>query len=241
MMPYVGNFPSHYLLWIIGIIFSASFYLAFCHKFSIRFKKALIATPTIFVSEIFGAHLMFIIEAALTPGGLSNYEFLRGFSLFGVFFFSPVCFWAVSKLLKLDFRPFFDWVALGILVELGFYRIGCMLAGCCAGIVLPNGIPGSDGLLHFPSQPIEFSLDFLLFAVLLFAKVKMGPKLESGIIAGCVYLFYGLIRFVIEFTRERSNLFGPFSISHIWAVLAIVLGIVAIIFAAPRKERAGTD
>lgn len=108
---------------------------------------------------------------------------------------------------------------MGILLELAFYRIGCTCVGCCGGIMYGN--------IQIPVQPIEAVLDSVLAVALMVLYAKRKRK------SGEQYLLYmsgyGIIRFILEFMRERKILFVGMSLSHIWALLTVTIGMVIIV------------
>ena len=120
-------------------------------------------------------------------------------------------------------------------MELAFYRIGCTFVGCCGGFECSWGIPGDDGLTHFPVQPIEAAVDLALGAVLLTLNFK--GKLQRGEQYLLYMAGYGALRFVLEFMHIRVVLFAGLSISHIWAFMACAVGIaVAIVQRVKNKQ-----
>lgn len=85
-----------------------------------------------------------------------------------------------------------------------FGRIGCFFAGCCWGKEVPWGIAftkslgAPNGVPLLPVQLIESALNLLLFFLL----VVLGKRLKEKWRLLLYYiLFYGAIRFVLEFFR----------------------------------------
>ena len=58
------------------------------------------------------------------------------------------------------------------------------------------------------------------------AKKTSSNVKKNGVKTSLVFISYGFIRFIIEFFRIRENIIGPFSISHIFAIITIIIGIV---------------
>lgn len=94
-------------------------------------------------------------------------------------------------------------------------RVNCILSGCCRGML----IPGTNAT-RFPTREIELVFYVILLAVLC-------PQIWKGRLKGRAYpiymMAYGIFRFVNEFFREADTQM-VFHRSHIWAVLALIIG-----------------
>ena len=139
---------------------------------------------------------------------------------------------------KIEFLRLMDGVALSMPIGLGLVRIGNFLNGELYGKAT-NGDWGfifpTDpfGLLRHPSQLYEsFGEGLVLFVILLiiskFTKIK-------GIVSSCFLIFYGLIRFIIEFYRQPDAhigyvAFDSLSMGQILCLPMILIGIVMFIY-----------
>jgi|TARA_B100000482_G_scaffold186483_1_gene164186 phosphatidylglycerol:prolipoprotein diacylglycerol transferase len=139
---------------------------------------------------------------------------------------------------KIEFLRLMDGVALSMPIGLGLVRIGNFLNGELYGKAT-NGEWGfifpTDpfGLLRHPSQLYEsFGEGLVLFVILLiiskFTKIK-------GIVSSCFLIFYGLIRFIIEFYRQPDAhigyvAFDSLSMGQILCLPMILIGIVMFIY-----------
>lgn len=220
------NIDSSILMWCIGILFSFIFYIIYGKKLGISYLLSFALSILILLIEMIGAKILYIIE---------NYsEFLEngftfaGFSLLGVYFSIPLFTLIIVKIFKIHYLKTLDFIIIGVFIELGFYRIGCMLEGCCAGFITDWGIPGSDGYRYFPTQIIESVLDIAL-AVFLFILLRK-RKLQEGSLYLFGVLIYSLIRFILEFTRIRTNIFLEFSSSHIICFILIIVCLILLIY-----------
>lgn len=177
------------------------------------------------VIEMIGAKLLFILEniKEIEENGLT----FAGFSFLGIFFTLPALFIFISKIFRLRYLKLLDFIIIGLFVELGFYRIGCMMEGCCSGFIFKYGIIGYDGERYFPTQVIESVLDFLIAFILFKSfsdyKFKDGERFFYGVV------LYSIIRFILEFTRIRVNIFYNLSLSHILCLSLILIYIVVIL------------
>ena len=139
---------------------------------------------------------------------------------------------------KIEFLRLMDGVALSMPIGLGLVRIGNFLNGELYGKAT-NGEWGfifpTDpfGLLRHPSQLYEsFGEGLVLFVILLiiskFTKIK-------GTVSSCFLIFYGLIRFIIEFYRQPDAhigyvAFDSLSMGQILCLPMILIGIVMFIY-----------
>ena len=138
-------------------------------------------------------------------------------SLFGGIFFMPLAYELVAKLSKCKTAQVFDILTICMIFTLMCARVNCILTGCCKGLL----IPGLSGIL-WPTREAEI----LFYLVMLFL---LGRKVVRGKTKGEVYpiymIAYGCFRFIVEFFRYSAHSFGPFHISHLWAVITFCLGL----------------
>lgn len=237
MLPFIeigGSYiDSSLFFWGFGIAVMLVVYAVISGRYGLKWYAAILWGLGLLLAEVVGAKLLYIAEnfSHVLETGLT----FSGFSFFGIMFSVPLFALLYAKLARVPYGQFLDFAATGILVELAFYRIGCTFVGCCGGFVSSWGIPGDDGLLHFPVQPIEAAADLALGAVLLVLKLK--GKLQRGEQYLLYMAGYGALRFILEFTRIRTVLFAGLSISHIWAFMACVVGITVFIIRRIKNKR----
>jgi phosphatidylglycerol:prolipoprotein diacylglycerol transferase len=129
-----------------------------------------------------------------------------------------------------------DWFAIVTPVGITFGRVGCLLHGCCAGVVCtPSWFTLCDqtGTSRWPSVPIEIVFN-IAAAVTFFILRKR--RLLPGQHFHIYQIAYGTFRFLHEFVREEPKVIGPFSGYQFFALVLVVFGIVAFIH---RKKSAG--
>ena len=135
-------------------------------------------------------------------GGLSFHGGLAGV------FFSSMLF---AKKFKIDFFRLTDAIALAMPIGLGLVRVGNFLNGELYGRATSGNwgfIFPTDplGLPRHPSQLYEsFMEGIILFLILLLISKKTK---RTGIISASFLIFYGLIRFFIEFFRQPDAHLG---------------------------------
>lgn len=156
---------------------------------------------------------------SILTGGLVFYG-----GLIGAF----IGFYLYCKKYKLSLINMIELYVPSIPLIHGFGRIGCFFAGCCYGVeysgllhvifhksaVAPNGVP------LFPVQLIESLINFVAFFILMIYGKK---KRRNGVVLGSYLIYYGILRFILEFFRgdtERGIVLGV-STSQ-WISLLIV-------------------
>ncbi len=126
-------------------------------------------------------------------------------------------------------------------------RIGCLLAGCCHGfaytgplaVYYPNAISGlNPNQGYFPVQALEALINVGIFVVLraLANRGRRGYDILS------VYLlFYGVMRFLLEFLRGDTirGIYGGVSLSQ-WISLGLIAAF-AIYWWGFRKKQMRTE
>ncbi len=218
---------------MFGIIFSVAFYMITAKRYQHKWYISLLLGFIMIILETFSAKIMFLIE---NPTSIkSGISWSGGYSLFGVFFFTPIFLLLIFWVLKLDKLEQMDFLVPGILLELSFYRIGCMCTGCCYGIEVGWGITNGTTEGLFPVQPLEACLDFTAFIVIVLLIRK--NKLRRGEAFYITYLSYGVIRFVMEFLRERTNVVGALATSHFYALAIMIFGIVMFVYSRKHKNK----
>ncbi|NLW56718.1 MAG: prolipoprotein diacylglyceryl transferase [Firmicutes bacterium] len=152
-----------------------------------------------------------------------------------------------TKRAKIDTWRLADIVALYVPLGHILGRIGCLLGGCCYGVVSarPWALPcaASDHLLRHPTQIYEMIGNLLLFAVLLLISRRQ-EKREAGYFPGFIFWlyvgFYCLLRIVVEAFRESQIFaFGWLRTTQVWSLLIAVVVFVYIGFRM--KKRAGKE
>ena len=139
---------------------------------------------------------------------------------------------------EIEFLRLMDGVALSMPIGLGLVRIGNFLNGELYGRAT-NGEWGfifpTDpfGLLRHPSQLYEsFGEGIALFVILLV--ISKLTKLK-GIVSSSFLIFYGLIRFIIEFYRQPDAhigyvAFDSLSMGQILCLPMILIGMIMFIY-----------
>jgi phosphatidylglycerol:prolipoprotein diacylglycerol transferase len=156
----------------------------------------------------------------LTDGGFSGLVWYGGFTasvLAAIIYIRVRCysFWKIADI----FAPF-------LALAYAIVRIGCFLNGCCYGKVsnAPFTVvfPLVDNQTRYPTQLYSSAVNFILFAFLLWYYPR---RKFSGQIFIFYLLGYSTYRFIIEFFRENTIFVGPFSVSQVYALIMLIVGI----------------
>jgi phosphatidylglycerol:prolipoprotein diacylglycerol transferase len=139
---------------------------------------------------------------------------------------------------NIEFLRLMDGVALSMPIGLGLVRIGNFLNGELFGkatnaewgFIFPTD---PFGILRHPSQLYEsLGEGLLLFLILLLISQKTNIK---GIVSSSFLIFYGSIRFIIEFFRQPDSHIGYvafdfISMGQLLCVPMIVIGFVILFY-----------
>lgn len=148
-------------------------------------------------------------------------------SLFGAVFLLPVFYFLGAKLTKRSPADVFDCFTVPMVFTLFCARINCLIIGCCMGRMM------AGGSFRAPTREAElvFYAVFLAFMI---------PGVLKGRGRGTAYplflIAYGAFRFICEFFRESAAFSGAFHLSHVWALIAFLLGLSIYIEQRSKKN-----
>lgn len=204
-------------LYIILLIATAvSFLWLTLFKKDLRAKwYALLITAVLHtVIGVVCVKLFALFEGLIGPGETGS------LSLYGGVFLMPLFYFLGSKLFKRDTRMVFDIFTFPLVFTLFMSRFNCLFNGCCLGIE----IPGTG--FRVPTREAEM-LFYIILLIILDRKVV--KRRFDGTLYPIYMLSYGIFRFIIEWFRESTHLFGVFHISHFWSILSAVIGLIVIL------------
>jgi len=205
---------EHALWFLLGIaaIFTFVWLFTFRKRLRIKWYAVLIISVLHIVFGVLFVKLFAFLES---PGTVYD----GGMSLYGAVFFMPVLYFITAKIFKRDTRVVFDLITVPLIFTLACARVNCLIAGCCKGEVI-SFIHSHE--VRWPTRQAElvYYAIFLTFAIIGVIKDRTKGTLYP------VYLMsYGLFRFLIEWFRVSAHKFGVFHISHLWSIIAFLIGI----------------
>jgi len=140
----------------------------------------------------------------------------------------------VKKVLGVKIRKG-NQIAPGIALGMMFGRTGCLLKGCCFGIVsnVPWAMDFGDHILRHPTQMYEIIFHFLALTFLLYVK---SYDHEGGKYLSIYLITYMGYRFLSEFVRIHDSIFLGLTSYQLFAVIGILLILVKEYVFMQKKE-----
>lgn len=222
----IHSYPAMLYLGLVLGTFAASMAARGYHLDPNRFA---ITTIGLLVPALVGARLWFVLEQFGSYRHAPNRIWRRsegGAALYGGLLLALTVSLPVLAAEGVSFGRFWDATTFTLLIGAIFTRVGCLLAGCCAGkaangritLFLPNRAGKWER--RYPTQLFEI---VLAICVLAGAMALRGDAPFAGGLFLCVLGAYGVGRFVLDFTREANT--RRFTVAQIvsagWALAAI--------------------
>jgi phosphatidylglycerol:prolipoprotein diacylglycerol transferase len=197
-----------------------------------------------------GAKLLMIAldpEFRTHPGEIFTWATLQSAGIFFGGFIAALLFaFVYMRAQKLPVLATCDVFAPGVALGHGIGRLGCFAAGCCWGkpthlpwaVTFSNPDATTGVPLGIPLHPTQLYEALAEAFICLFLVRMLNREHREGAVIGFYLLFYGLVRFGVEFLRmhDASNpLGGPFTLEQ-WISLALA---VAGLYLACRPQAGG--
>lgn len=158
-----------------------------------------------------------------------------------------------SRVHKISFLEFADYLASPMILAQGIGRIACFMngdafgkpTGANFGIVYPKG---TIAYSYYGSQPLwppevwESQGNMILFCLLFMISKFYGERLGKGWLVSFYILFYFVERFILEYFRGDSPRYGPLTGGQ-WSAIGIVfvdLIFMIFLFMRDKKNRGNT-
>jgi phosphatidylglycerol---prolipoprotein diacylglyceryl transferase len=204
------------------------------------------ALSWIIISALLGARLCYFlffpqefwadpIRSFFSQGGLVWYGGMVGVSLTIIYF---------AKVKKLPLWEFSDVIVPPAALGLAIGRIGCFLSGCCFGgaCVAPWAVHyplthETHGLGVHPSPLFESASMFITAWGL--AQLYKHQRFD-GQTTWAFFVVYGIVRFVLEYTRGDRLVWLPaldLSASQVISLLGVLLGAVMLVYLSKNKRK----
>ena len=206
------------------------------------------------IGMLIGARLIYVLvydPAAYAAHPLEALAIWRG----GLSFHGAVLGMGTASLVfarrnRLPFWTVADTLALGGTPGLFFGRIGNFINGELYG--RPTNVPWAmifptdpRHLPRHPSQLYEALSEGLLLFLFLWTLERLAVRAgwyKPGLLGGAFLIGYGVIRFLLEFTRQPDPqlgfILGPFSMGQLLSSLMILAGVVILILTYRRPGQA---
>lgn len=211
----------------VGLAFVAGFFLIlhYSQKENISQIDILNLSLLIFLGAIIGARVVYVLQYPflstkdffmINTGGLAFHGGLLGAVITG---------WLYARKRKLNFWRLADIIAPAAALGIFIGRIGCFLINDHQGAAtrLPWGILWPDGVIRHPVA-LYLSLNgLLLFFILCFFKKRIK---QEGHLFLIFLTYYGVTRFLLDFTRVGDPRWGGLFVSQ-WLSLLILALVLA--------------
>jgi len=259
----IGSFPIYSYGVMIALAFITAILLAMkeAKKYGENPERVLDISLYVILGALIGGRLGYILQYLdyYLKNPLKILYFRQGgLSFVGGFLVAYFLCWLYVKRTKISFWKYADITAPSIAIGLGIGRIGCLLNGCCFGVVSENyGIkfPSlhmppvylqqlKDGLIAsgsaytlpvIPTQLYSSLYGFLIFFILLWIKKY---KKYDGFLFLYFLILYSISRFTIEFFRFYENNYKIFNLLTITQTILIGVILVSLVFMNILKKKA---
>ena len=142
-----------------------------------------------------------------------------------------------ARHMKVNVLALLDILAIGSTIGIFLGRIANFINGELYGRVTTSMFgmvfPGAGPLPRHPSQLYEAFCEGVLLFLLLWA-IRRWMKPKPGIVGGCYLIFYGGMRFVLEFFREPDAHIGfvvqRFSLGQVLCFVEVCVGVMVVLW-----------
>ncbi len=210
------------LMLVLGTLLSFLWLLLNRERLKMQWYVALLLAVLHTVLGVGSVKLIAFFESGFDPSGFQN------MSLYGAIFFLPIAYYWGAKLTKRELPTIFDLFTICVIFCLATARVNCLFSGCCYGKVIPNTT------MRWPTREVEI-LFYLVILLVFIWKIRSN---RFPVMVFPLYMAtYGLFRFIIEFFRVSDHTFGVFHISHIWSILAFLIGFSILLEQKSRMKK----
>lgn len=209
------KFSVYWTVFALGIVTMLVMNCFRGRKKDVKILKAVLITIIVVAISFLGAKILYYIEQPHIL--LSNGLRFSGVSFFGSVYLVPVLMIIVAKLFKQNYYELMDFVSPSLMLMLAVLRIGCYLSDCCGGVML--NVSGEN--FRFPAQITECVIDILImFGLLLYEKFWKNKGRQYFLIM----VYYGAVRFVLEYLRDTPKDWLGLSHGQCFAVISVLIG-----------------
>ena len=147
--------------------------------------------------------------AVLHPGPWRQ-ALLGGWAVDGFLIVAPIVAIAILVVLGQPVAAFLDAVTPGLFLAVAIGRVGCFLAGCCAGRVTRSrfGIWSSDrkiGARRIPAQIIESAVGLAIAVVSIAVILIHVPRMDGALFVGSLAVYFVARQWLLRVRAERRE------------------------------------
>lgn len=250
VIPFFGlEIPSYTLMLAAG--FTAGLFTALRRRsvYHLRTEVIVAACFIAGIGALLGGKLFYVLQGLpefLQYAGTQGISFLDYFNRAGLVFYGGMAgtlffLFLSAVLLHEPHWAVFDTLLPALPLAQAFGRVGCFLVGCCYGmpsafgiLMNPEGLAPADEP-RLPVQLYEAAGTLLLFFILYRLNARKQPH---GCLLGIYLLFYGVLRFVLEFLRgdEVRGFVGSLSVSQTVSLGVIAAGFLLLVYARQSRQ-----
>lgn len=148
---------------------------------------------------------------------------------YGVPLMALLAIWLMSKVLKKDFGAIGDLMAAVVCTHHVLAKVGCIINGCCTGIILFFTDNGTA--IHFPSRGFEI----LTNAVILFFLLRFEKKrIASGMLWEIYMIWYSVGAYAAawlwEYPADRKLFLLWIPQGRLWILVICAVGFIILYF-----------
>ena len=216
------NWVKAHPLWallFVAFLFTFDWLILNKKKLNVKWYAALILSALHVVIGVLLVKLFAFMEAGFDAEKAGN------MSLFGAVFFLPVFYYLGALIFKRNRSNVFDVFAVAMVTTLMLARVNCLISGCCLGREIV------EGGMRWPTREAEL----VFYVIFLIVQI---PRVIKGKTHGRAYpefmVAYGAFRAVVECFRVSAATDGILHISHIWAMISLILGILILLIMSGR-------
>ena len=235
------QFGVYGFLMVFGFALALVLALPKIKKYGLKASEIFFSGCFAIVGGILGAKLLAII--CYLPAIVHNPKLLLSFLTGGYVFYGGLIGGAgmlvlYCKIFKVSIAKYFDLFAPGAALGHAFGRVGCLISGCCHGMVTSGGFyiiyenPVSSatptGVPLFPVQLLEI---ICLVSIFVTSEIIFYTTKRAGNTALFYALSYCIARFILEFLRgdaERGVFLGVSTSQYISFAIFLLCYVVIL-------------
>lgn len=243
--------PAYGLMIVLGVVSANLIALFPLKKYKLDGNDFLILEGYTFLGAFIGAKLLYILVSfdSIDWNQILNLEYFNTFMKSGFVFYGGLIggllfMMLAGKIHHITYSMYIRHLIFLIPWIHGFGRIGCFLAGCCYGapydgpfsIHFPEGSLAPTNIELFPVQLVEATFLFLI-AILMFI---MDNYFSFTYTVALYFIFYSILRFILEFFRYDEIRGGFWNISTSqWISIGLFIGtIIFVIYSSQKHKKA---